>query len=77
MNDDLRIISSVVFVFERNRVCDDKDADSPAAEEVSGVAQHSVSEKCIIHTMVFQMFQHIIGLKFKNSCIFYHEVCNL
>jgi len=45
MNDDSRIVSSVVFVFERNGVGNDKDADAPAAEEVSGVAQHSVSEK--------------------------------
>ncbi len=71
MNDDSRIVSSVVFVFERNGVGNDKDADAPAAEEVSGVAQHSISEKWI------QMFQHIIGYKFKNSCIFNHEVCNL
>ena len=45
LTEDLRIISSVVFILERNGVSDDEDADAPAAEEVAGVAQHSVSEK--------------------------------
>ena len=38
----LRVLSTVALKLEWDGVDDDDDADAPAAEEVSGVAQHPV-----------------------------------
>ena len=39
----LRIISSVILKFERNGERDHTDTDSPAAQEVTHVRQHTIS----------------------------------
>ncbi len=37
-----QVVATVALKLERDRVSDDKDPDAPAAEEVSGVAQHPI-----------------------------------